>query len=326
VKRESIEKYQVVLYLVAIIIGLGFGAFVPESKTALESLLWPVLGILLYTIFTQVKLTNLPSVFTNVRFILSALTGNFVIIPIIVWFLLMLLPDVLAIQVGVAMVLLVPCTDWFITFTHLGKGDTKSAIAFAPLSLLIQMILLPVYLWIFFGDDLVISAARIELLYVFIGIILIPLLAACIAQKYGESNQKRRSAFKVITWFPVPLLAVVILLIAASQVTTVLDAGRFLRQPIVVYIVFLCVTLVLARSLSKAFKLSIKHSRALAFSFSSRNSFVVLPLALALPASFELASILIVFQILVELVGMVVFVWFVPKKLFPRNENNYDRR
>lgn len=96
-----------------------------------------------------------------------------------------------------------------------------------------------------------------------------------------------------IAWFPVPLLALVIFLIAASQVATVLEAGRLLWQPVVVFIIFLFFAIILAWFLSKIFKLSIKHSRVLAFSFGSRNSFVVLPIALAWPASFELASIII---------------------------------
>ena len=43
------------------------------------------------------------------------------------------------------LVLLVPCTDWFITFTRLGGGDTLRAITVTPLNLLVQLLLLPVY-------------------------------------------------------------------------------------------------------------------------------------------------------------------------------------
>ena len=43
--------------------------------------------------------------------------------PLTVWGLLAFLPDDPAIRLGVLLVLLVPCTDWYITFTHLGGGD-----------------------------------------------------------------------------------------------------------------------------------------------------------------------------------------------------------
>lgn len=43
----------------------------------------------------------------------------------------------------------------------------------------------------------------------------------------------------------------------------------------------------------------------------------MLPFALALPAGWELAAVLIVVQSLVELLGMVLFLWWVPRQLFP---------
>lgn len=315
--REALERYQVIVYLVAIIAGLGVGTSLPHEQSFFETLLWPVLGVLLFTIFTQVKLTNLVSVLSHRRLFLSALIGNFAIIPLFVWILLQFLPDILPIKLGVAMVLLVPCTDWFITFTHLGKGDTESAIAFAPVSLLVQMILLPGFLLLFFGEELVVSAAHVELLYVFVFIIGVPLFAAYLTQKLVTSKPTLTGLLQTLAWFPVPLLALVVFLVATSQVTALLDAGKFLWQPIIIYVAFLFGALVLAWALSYVFKLPASHGRVLAFSFGSRNSFVVLPLALALPVSFELASIVIVFQILVELVGMVLFVWIVPERLFP---------
>ncbi len=59
------------------------------------------------------------------------------------------------------------------------------------------------------------------------------------------------------------------------------------------------------------------QGRVLVFSLGTRNSFVVLPLAIALPSSFDLAVVAIVFQSLVELFGMVAYLWWVPKRLFP---------
>ena len=49
------------------------------------------------------------------------------------------------------------------------------------------------------------------------------------------------------------------------------------------------------------------------FSGATRNSLVVLPLALALPAPLSLAPVVVVTQTLVELVGMVIFVRLVPR-------------
>lgn len=54
-----------------------------------------------------------------------------------------------------------------------------------------------------------------------------------------------------------------------------------------------------------------EQGRTLAFSLGSRNSFIVLPFALSLPAEWKAAAI--VMQSLVELFGMIFYLWFVPR-------------
>lgn len=51
------------------------------------------------------------------------------------------------------------------------------------------------------------------------------------------------------------------------------------------------------------------------FSGVTRNSLVVLPLVLALPAAYDLAPLVVVTQTLVELIVMVVFVRVIPRLL-----------
>jgi arsenite transporter len=75
------------------------------------------------------------------------LVGNFLLLPLAVWALLPLVGSDAAVRTGVLLVLLAPCTDWFLTFTQLAGGDTRRAIAVTPLNLLVQLLLLPLYLW-----------------------------------------------------------------------------------------------------------------------------------------------------------------------------------
>jgi ACR3 family arsenite efflux pump ArsB len=81
-------------------------------------------------------------------------------------------------------------------------------------------------------------------------------------------------------------------------------------------VLFLVVAAVLAKVAAAMFRLPRPQARVLAFSFGTRNSFVVLPLALALPAGWELAALVIVLQSLVELLGMAVYLVIVPRILF----------
>ncbi|MGP9833201.1 hypothetical protein [Marinobacter sp. NSM] len=61
-------------------------------------------------------LARLGDAFATPRYLLAAVVGNFIILPFIVWGLMALGPDIPAVQLGLLLVLLVPCTDWFITF------------------------------------------------------------------------------------------------------------------------------------------------------------------------------------------------------------------
>ena len=317
--REQLERHQVWFYLIAILIGLGLGSVAPEIAPLLEAVLWPVLGLLLYATFTQVPLGHLPEAFRDRQFMSAILVGNFVFIPLVVWGLLALLPGDPAIRLGVLLVLLVPCTDWYITFTHLAGGDTRRAIVATPVNLLVQLCLLPAYLWLFMGDAFLelLEAERIAL--VFGTLIIMPLLAAWLTERWAESrgagNDDNSTFVERLGWLPVPLLTLVVFLIAASQVQAVTNALPVLGQVLGVFIIFLIAAALIGLALTRMLKLPTGSARALVFSLGTRNSFVVLPLALALAPQWQIATVVIVFQSLVELFGMVAYLWLVPKML-----------
>ena len=315
--RGALERNQVLVYLAAILCGLFIGSAFPDRVDAWEAALWPLLGCLLYATFTQVPLAHLGEAFAAPRFLAAAVLGNFAVLPLAAWGLGALAPGDPAVRLGVLLVLLVPCTDWFITFTHLGGGDTRRALAFAPVSLFLQFLLLPLYLVFFYGEGLAVALVRREMLLAFGALIAAPLAAAFITERWAEGRPGGAALLARLGWFPVPLLAAVVFLIAATQVGLVLRSAPLLGALALVFAAFLVLAGALSRVLAGLFRLPVAQGRALAFSFGTRNSFVVLPLALALPASFEVAVVVVVFQSLVELLGMAVGLWFVPRVLFP---------
>lgn len=83
------------------------------------------------------------------------------------------------------------------------------------------------------------------------------------------------------------------------------------------FVAFLIAAAVLARVIGTLFRLPPTQGRVLAFSLGTRNSFVVLPIALALPASYEIAVVAIVLQSLIELAVMALWIRWVPERLVP---------
>ncbi|HET6376561.1 MAG TPA: arsenic resistance protein, partial [Methylocella sp.] len=123
--RETAERHQAWIYLAAIVMGLLTGMAAPGLARAMEALIWPALAALLYVTFTQVPLSHLPDAFRDGRFMAAVLLSNFILVPLLVRVLLLAVPNQPEVRLGVLLVLLVPCTDWFITFTHLARGDTR---------------------------------------------------------------------------------------------------------------------------------------------------------------------------------------------------------
>lgn len=315
--KQHIERHQVWIYLLCIAAGLMLGMALPDAAPLAEAVLWPVLGVLLYVTFTQVPLTHLPGHFAMPASSVSLL-GNFVLIPAIVSGLLFFLPDDPAVRLGVLLVLLVPCTDWFVTFTHLGGGDARRAIAVTPVNLLVQIALLPVYLWIFMGENFAEILAADRIAAVFVTLILLPLAAAFLTERWAERKPARAGMIERLGLLPVPLLGLVVFLIATAQVQAVADALPVLGHVAGIFVAFLVLALLLGLVLGRVFGLLTTSARTLVFSFGTRNSFVVLPLSLALAAPWQAATVVIVFQGLVELFGMVAYLWLLPRIVLDR--------
>lgn len=314
--RETLERQQVWIYLGAVGLGLILGTLVPGSGDAFELLVWPVIMLLLYTTFVQVPMTSIASAFKDARFLGAAIIGNFVILPLVVFGLVRVVTTDEVIRLGLLLVLLVPCTDWFITFTQLARGDVARATAVTPLNLVLQLVLLPFYLWLMSSGDFS-AVFALEDVWPALVVVLVPLLAAALSEVWFRRDRAGERVRELLGWGPVPLLAVVIFLVATAHVGAAADSLAVLPVVVVAAVGFLIAAVLVAKSLSSLFGLPHVQGRTLVFSFGTRNSFVVLPFALSLPTGWEIAAIVVVMQSLVELFAMVFYLWFVPRFLFP---------
>jgi ACR3 family arsenite efflux pump ArsB len=105
------------------------------------------------------------------------------------------------------------------------------------------------------------------------------------------------------------------LLIAGGQVRALTGVWKLLGAVAMVFAAYAGVVPFLARWVARRFDLGVKEQRTVIFSAGTGNSFVVLPLALALPAGWELTAAVIVLQSLVELGALVGYLWWVPARL-----------
>ena len=313
-RATRLERHQVWLYLAAAVLGLVGGTLWPRIGGVFDVVVWPLLVALLYATFTQVPLRSIVPALGDVRFLGAVLVGNFLLMPALVWLLILFTPADDALRVGLLLVLLVPCTDWFITFTHLAGGDTARAITLTPVNLLLQLLLLPVYVWLMAPAGLG-AAIGLANIWPAVLVVLVPLAAAAISEplldRRADGHRLRRS----LGHAPVPLLALVILAVTTAHAEVAAEARHLVPVVVAVAVAYLVGALVVGKVSTVVVRLSPAAGRTLTLSMATRNSFVVLPVALTLPAGWEVAALVIVVQSLVELFAMIACLWFVPRVL-----------
>lgn len=318
----ALERHQVPIYFAAVLLGSALGLWLPHSASSLEGLIWPVVGTLLYFTFLQVPLLQFRRALTDVRFLGAMLTVNFVFVPLVVWLLLKMLPPSPPILLGAALVLLTPCTDWMNTFTLLGRGDAHRTLAATPLLLIGQILLLPLFLWLMLEGNTGRMAATWPFVQAFLGLIVLPLSLAWVTEWFGKRSQRVARGIARSSGLPVVLLAVTVLVIAASQIGQVIENARQLTLVTIVFVVYAALAALVGRLTVRLFSLPRRVGRGVIFSAGTRNSFVVLPLALSLPPEWNLAVAVIVIQAFVEMLTMLVFIRIVPRWLLPDRDRS----
>ncbi|MBT2495640.1 arsenic resistance protein [Microbacterium sp. ISL-59] len=307
------ERHQVALYLAAIVIGAVVGLWAPAVAHPLELAITPVLGLLLYATFLGVPFSEIGRAFRDIRFLAVLLVVNFVIVPVIVFGLSRFVAHDQALLVGVLLVLLTPCVDYVIVFTGLAGGAKERLLAAAPLLMLGQMLLLPLYLWLFVGPELIDAVDLAPFLDAFLLLIVLPLAAAGLTQYAASRTRAGRALRDAVQNAMVPLMMLTLAVVVASQIAGVGRQLPALFATIPLYAAFAVIMIPVGVVAGRAARLDVARTRAVVFSGATRNSLVVLPLALALPATFALAPLAVVTQTLVELIAMVIFVRLVPR-------------
>ncbi len=310
---ERLERVQVPLYLGAIVVGVLVGLSTPRFAESLDLAVTPVLAALLFVTFLQIPIADLGKSLRDVRFLGAIAVVNFVVVPLVMVCLAPFVPNDTAIRIGVLLVLLCPCVDYVVVFTGLAGGSRIRLLAATPLLLLVQMILAPLLLLAFLGREVTEVIEPGPFVEAFVLLIGIPLALAWVVQAWAARTRAGRRFTAGADTTMVPLMMAVLAVVTCSQIPRVEERLGDLLAIIPVYVVFLIVMAFAGVVVGRGFRLDVASTRAVTFSGATRNSLVVLPLALALPVGYEAAAAAIVTQTLVELIGMVAYVWAIPR-------------
>lgn len=118
----------------------------------------------------------------------------------LVWLLSRFLPELPPLILGVYLVLLTPCIDYVIIFTHLGGGNARLILASTPLLLFAQMLLLPVYLWLFMGEQAAQIMSAEPFLQAFFILIFLPLGLALMSEFWAKCQRSGEVWLEATAW------------------------------------------------------------------------------------------------------------------------------
>ncbi|MFA7669316.1 MAG: bile acid:sodium symporter, partial [Burkholderiaceae bacterium] len=210
--KATLETRQVWIYFTAMALGALSGTFISGTH-ALEAAINPALALMLFATFLQVPLAEIGAAVRNTKMMAALFISNFVVLPLITAGLLQFLPPDPMLRLAVLIVLLAPCIDYVITFTHLGGGNARLLLAMTPVLLVLQILLLPLYLSLILGAD----AARLiktgPFLHAFVWLIALPLLAAGMVQALGKRCLKAAGVVSALSLLPVPATALVLFVV-----------------------------------------------------------------------------------------------------------------
>ncbi|KGB51949.1 Arsenical-resistance protein precursor [Sphingopyxis sp. LC81] len=310
--RDLMETRQVAIYFGAVLLGALAGALIPGAE-ALEPAINPALAFMLFVTFLQVPLAALGQALRDLRFLAALLAVNFLVVPLLVAALIQFAPDDPLIRLGVLIVLLCPCIDYVVTFAHLGRADARLLLASTPALLIVQMLLLPLYLAAFLGKAAAGLVHASPFIHAFLWLIALPLALAILCQLWAARSRAGGRAAAALGLLPVPATALVLSIVIAAVLPRLGAAIPAALGVLPLYIAFAAIAPVAGWLVARAARLDAPGGRAVAFSAGTRNSLVVLPLALAVPGAMPELPAIIVTQTLVELLFELLYVRTIAK-------------
>ena len=267
-------------------------------------LIEPFLMIMLFGVFLQIDMTGLKKSFKNVRFASLTVLINFIWTPLFAWFLASWFlkgePDL---QIGFLMLMVTPCTDWYLLFTNMAKGNVNLGAAQLPLNLILQIVLLPVYLLIFAGSLVEIETLTLLksiLIVLFIPFILANIFRFIYLRKFGEKSFENKILIHNDNMQFV-FLNLAIIAMFASQGRLLIQNPKLLLIMLVPIIIFFAVNLIGVQLIGRFSKMNYEDTTALNLTTLARNSPLSLAIAVSAFPENPLISLVLVIGPLIEL-------------------------
>lgn len=304
---NKLDKYQTLIIFISMPIGLLVGQIQLVEKYA-ENFVTPFLFVMLFGAFLNIPLKDYRKAFTNIGFSVTTVVINFLWTPLLVWGLgKVFLSGSPILQIGFIMLMVTPCTDWYLIFTGMAKGNVPLSATVLPVNLVFQVVLLPVYLFIFAG-----ASGTVDLQDVLSSVIIMLILPFSLAQLAKwllnriKNKEVKERAFGVFGALQTILLAMAIMAMFASKGRDLLSSLGIVAVLLIPIVLFYIINFILAQAVGKGFGYSYEDKASLTLTTIAKNSPMTLGVALMAFPNEPLIHLIMVIEPLIELPAMML--------------------
>jgi arsenite transporter len=260
--------------------------------------------LVILAVMLPIELTDVGRAAKRVKPTALALFINFVFIPFFAWaagwLVLRQYPDF---WVGAILYTLTPCIGWYLIFTDIAKGNVAWGIALLPWNIVLQVLLLPVYLYLLVGKVIPVdfwALSRSVGLYLIAPFVLSFVIRRAIISTRGRDffqGSFNQALGGVKLW----ALVLVIVSMFVSQPLLGWSELSAVGLLIVFLIGFFLVLFLIAVIAGRLFGLSYEDNATLAFTTTARNSEAVIGVAVSAFPGHPLVYLAIILGPIVEL-------------------------
>lgn len=260
------------LIILAIIIGSCIGVYSPELGAAAGRFSDPTILILVFLLLFEVPLKGIFLGLSKWKFITVAWLVNFAVIPAVGFVIASLfLSGQSLFYTGLVIYFMAPCTDWYLGFTRMAKGNVELGAALLPINMLSQLILFPIYLLLF--DTVVDYQMNLTVL---LDWFLQPLLAALILRIL--LRQFMQTLQPLCRYLITLVLALLVGQIFASNINVLIGNLAVVPRLLLAIFTFFVVTFLISEYVARTFKFKYPEHCLLSFTTGARNAPLMLGL------------------------------------------------
>ncbi|MDS2174127.1 bile acid:sodium symporter [Nesterenkonia sp. CL21] len=309
------------LFLLAIAGGLLLGLTGSDAAWA-EHATDPLIMLLLGLVFLELRVGGARELLRSRRAAVVALVLNMLVLPAAALGLVTLLvPDSEAVRLGLLIYLLFPCTDWFLGFTRVAGGNAVLGAALIPVSLVLQLLLYPVWISLVTGRSL---PGVMEALWPAVTEGLLIPAAAAVLVRLLVGRAAGRDALAAVqraggAALPWVIAALILVLFAAGASEAVLVPWVFV-QVLIVVALFFALSMGLAVAVSRRAALAEPDLILVIFTTAARNAPLMLAVTALVLGEDPVVTAVIVLGMLLEFPHLAAVSWWM------RRRRRRDRR